>query len=327
MTNNKYIGHPLQYSGVEEYRLLGGKGDGMHLFRIRNGLGIDMTICADRCCDISDLYFDGCRMNYMSPSGYVSPQYYMEDRDGFGFLKSFNCGMITTCGLQNIGVPNEDEGKFRGLHGTIGNTPADHIYYETNNDEILIHAIIRDHIIFGAKLTLHRVIAISLTDNIITLKDTVTNEGASPEAVMLLYHINVGYPLLDESTKLDINSSEVIPRDERAAQDLDTWNKMLKPEPNFIEQCYYHKFKETTARITVNNENICKGLELSFDTKDFPVFTEWKMMGENDYVLGIEPCTNTLEGRNGIHAKNELNYLNPGKTREFSAQFCLFRTK
>lgn len=327
MTNNKYIGHPLQLSGVEEYRLQGGKGDGMRFLRIRNGLGIDMTLCADRCLDISDLYFDGCRMNYVSPCGYVSPSYFQEGRDGFGFLKSFNCGMLTTCGLQNIGVPNEDEGKFYGLHGTIGNIPADHVSYDICDEEIRIRATMRDHIIFGAKLTLERLITVSLTDNIVSIHDTVHNEGSEKEAVVLLYHMNVGYPLLSETTKLSINSSKVVPRDDWAAKDVDTWDKMLEPVPNFQEQCYYHKFSEATAKVSVSNDSVGKGLELSFDTNQFPEFTEWKMMGERDYVLGIEPCSNTLEGRNGLRQSGELPYLAPGESRSFGASIRLFRTR
>ena len=121
--------------------------------------------------------------------------------------------------------------------------------------------------------------------------------------------------------------SEVLPRDARAAEDLDTWNKMLKPVPNFVEQCYYHKFTESTAKVRVSNESIGKGLELSFDTGVFPEFTEWKMMGEYDYVLGIEPCTNTLEGRSAIREKQQLQFLAPGESKKFAAQICLFRTK
>jgi len=327
MNKKNYIGHPLQLSGAEEYRLLGGKGDGMHLLRVRNGLGIDMTICADRCSDISELYFDGCRMNYTSPCGYVGPKYYNEEKDGFGFLKSFNCGMITTCGLKNIGVPNENDGTPYGLHGNIGNTPASHIYYETKEDKICIHATICDERIFGSKLVLNRCITVSLTDNLISIEDTVKNEGSTPEFIALLYHMNVGYPLLDENTKLEINSSEVIPRDDRAAEDLDTWNKMLAPIPNFVEQCYYHKFKGTTANIKVSNESIQKGLEFTFDTTQFPEFTEWKMMGTRDYVLGIEPCTNTLEGRDTLLKNGKMKSLNPEESASFGVQLKLFRTK
>ena len=34
---NTYIGHPSQLYGVEEVRLVGGKGDGMRMLYVRNG--------------------------------------------------------------------------------------------------------------------------------------------------------------------------------------------------------------------------------------------------------------------------------------------------
>ena len=104
---NSYIGHPSQLSGVEEYRLIGGKGDGMRLLQVRNGLGLEFTVSADRAADITRLSYEGVNYSYISPSGYVAPTYY--DQQEFGFSKSFTCGFLTTCGLSNIGVPTEDE--------------------------------------------------------------------------------------------------------------------------------------------------------------------------------------------------------------------------
>lgn len=56
---NKYIGHPNQIYGVEEYRISGGTGDGMQMLYIRNGKGLEMWISLDRCGDISRLTFKG----------------------------------------------------------------------------------------------------------------------------------------------------------------------------------------------------------------------------------------------------------------------------
>ena len=36
---NRYIGHASQLYGIEEHRLIGGKGDGMWLFEVHNGKG------------------------------------------------------------------------------------------------------------------------------------------------------------------------------------------------------------------------------------------------------------------------------------------------
>jgi len=46
---NKYIGHELQLYGAYEYRICGGKADGMRILRVRNGIGLDFEISLDRC--------------------------------------------------------------------------------------------------------------------------------------------------------------------------------------------------------------------------------------------------------------------------------------
>ena len=55
MKINPYIGHASQLCGVEEVRFVGGKGDGMRLLQLRNATGLEMTVSADRCADISRL--------------------------------------------------------------------------------------------------------------------------------------------------------------------------------------------------------------------------------------------------------------------------------
>ena len=45
---NPYIGHETQCYGIEEHRLVGGKGDGMRLLQVNNGDGLEATISLDR---------------------------------------------------------------------------------------------------------------------------------------------------------------------------------------------------------------------------------------------------------------------------------------
>ena len=76
MNERAYYGHESQLFGVEEYRLTGGKGDGMRLLQVRNGKGLDFTVSADRCADISRLHFRGENCGFFSANGYVAPAYY-----------------------------------------------------------------------------------------------------------------------------------------------------------------------------------------------------------------------------------------------------------
>ncbi|MGN0980645.1 MAG: aldose 1-epimerase family protein [Candidatus Avoscillospira sp.] len=321
MGYSAYLGHPSQLCSVEEVRLQGGRGDGMRLLQIRNGSGLELTVSVDRCADISRLIFKGDNMGYFSPCGYVAPGYY-DDR-GDGFLKSFTAGFLTTCGLTAVGSPCVDEGETLPLHGTIGNTPCDRIWWEEAEDRITVHAEVSDRRIFARKLFLRRTLAVGTTENTVTLTDTVENQGDTDSPLMLMYHMNLGYPLLSEHAVVRINSRTVVPRDRHAAKDLDTWQTMLPPTPGFAEQCYYHRF-EGQGQASVYNPDIGKKLEISFDSGSLWNLTEWKMMGVHDYVLGLEPGNCTPDGREAMRRTGMLQILKAGETASFTVKIRLF---
>jgi hypothetical protein len=264
-------------------------------------------------------------MSYFSPCGYVAPQYY--DKEGFGFLKSFTCGFLTTCGLTTIGTPSVDEGESLPLHGNIGNIPAENIYYTYEEDQIIIHATVRDAIIFGNKFVLDRTITCSKNENRFKITDRIKNENSAKAPFMLLYHMNMGYPLLDENSELFIPSEKVQSRDSRAEEGIHEWNKIIPPQPGFAEQCYYHFYNGKKGEAMIFNHKIGKGLSIRFDAEKLNVLTEWKMMGEKDYVLGLEPSNSKLEGRKTIREKGELKYLNPGEEQIFELDIELFDNK
>lgn len=318
---NPYIGHTHQLCGVEEFRLIGGKGDGMRLLQLHNASGLEMTISADRCADISRLVFKGNNMGYFSPNGYVAPSYY--DEKGAGFLKSFTAGFLTTCGLTAVGSPCTDDGEDLPLHGTIGNTPCERIWWDEDNDNIYIHAVINDSAIFARKLFMKRIISVSKAESKFTITDTVENQGDGESPVMILYHINMGYPLLSENAVIDIPSVEVKPRNAHAAEDLDTWHKMLPPTPGFEEQCYFHSFSEE-GRATIYNPDINKGLNITFDPHVLDYFTEWKMMGYRDYVLGLEPGNCHPDGRDVMRREGKLKFLQPSESISYEVTITLF---
>ena len=315
---NPYIGHESQLYGVEEVRLVGGRGDGMRLLNIKNGKGLELTLSADRCADISRLSLCGVNFGYFAPCGYVAPTYY--DHVGAGFLKSFTAGFLTTCGLSAVGSPCVDDGEETPLHGTISNTPAEIVNYWTDDKYIHVMARIRDAQIFGRQLLLDREYLVSLDSNEMTMTDTVTNIGAREVPLQMLYHCNIGYPLLDEDTELSIPSVEVTPRNAHAAEDIQNCLKMEKPQPGYEERCYFHKM-QGEAKVAVYNKKLSKGLIMSYDSNVLKYFTEWKMMGVHDYVLGIEPGNTLPDGRDVMRAKGLLEMLSPGEKKTHSIKF------
>ena len=255
---------------------------------------------------------------FFSPCGYVSPKYY--DKDGVGFLKSFTAGFLTTCGLSSVGSPCVDNGETLPLHGTISNTPADSISYEVSDDEIRIRATVRDEVLFSHGLVLQREYVVPLMKNELYITDTVTNMGYTDTPLQMLYHFNVGYPLLDENTELKIYAESVTPRNEHAATDIDNCLNMEKPKCDYEEMCYYHKMSGT-AEVSVYNPKLARGFVMSYDTSDLPYFTEWKMMGERDYVLGVEPGNTLPDGRNVMRERGLLEVLKVGETKTHKIKF------
>lgn len=307
---NKYIGHPSQLYGIEEHRLVGGKGDGMRLLEVNNGRGLMFTVSADRCGDISRLYFNGKNLGYFSPAGYVAPSYY--DDKGAGFLKSFTAGFLTTCGLTAVGSPCNDNGEELPLHGTISNTPAENVSYWVD-DAIHIVLKMRDAAPFSHKLVLTREITCALEKNEITIKDTVKNEGFDTVPYMILYHFNMGYPLLCENSVVTLSQNGVTPRNEHAREGLDNALIMEVPQSDFEEQCFY--FDMTKGEAKIYSPDIDTSLSLNYDTSELPFFTEWKMMGTGEYVLGLEPGNCTPDGRDVMRKNGTLSFIKSGEEK------------
>ena len=308
---NPYIGHDSQIYGIEEHRLVGGKGDGMRLLEVHNGKGMELTLSLDRCADISRLRYRGINMSYFSPCGYAAPAYY--DSTGSNWLKTFTAGFLTTCGLQAVGSPCADEGEELPLHGTIANTPADHVYWFEEEKHLVVRAEIRDEYLFAKKYRLNREIRVSLEENEFVIRDRIENTGDTVQPLEILYHMNMGYPLLDEDSILEIPSAEVLPRDEHAAEDLENWMHIIKPEAGYVERCYYHKF-DKEGKASIYQPKIGQGLEITFDPKVLDGFVEWKMMGVRDYVLGLE-CGNCYpDGRDVMRRNGMLKFLEPGES-------------
>lgn len=252
---------------------------------------------------------------YLSPCGYVAPAYY--EANGSNWLKSFTAGYLTTCGLQAVGNPCTDEGERLPLHGSIGNQPCEHCWWTEEEERYIIHAVVREETLFGRKFSLKREISISRERADFQIYDVIENRGDKTEPFEILYHMNMGYPLLDEDSILTIPSAEVRARDAHAQEDILNWMKMERPQRGYQERCYYHTFEDENGIARIEQPKLGISLEISFDAKALDGFVEWKMMGARDYVLGLE-CGNCYpDGRDVMRKKGMLKFLEPGEKQEY----------
>jgi hypothetical protein len=212
-----------------------------------------------------------------------------------------------------------DEGEELPLHGTIANQPAEPAYWFEENGELVVRATVKDEVIFAGKLRLLREIRVSLVENEFVINDTIENTGDTKEPLEILYHMNMGYPLLDEDSVVEIPSVGVRARDGHAAEDIENWMHMEKPQAGYVERCYYHKF-EKEGRASIYQPKLGQGLEISFDPENLDGFVEWKMMGVRDYVLGLE-CGNCYpDGRDVMRRSGMLKFLEPGGKKTYQVK-------
>lgn len=72
----KYIGNLAQLFELKEYRMTSGRADGMRAVDVDNGSGLCFTVLTDRSMDFGRVTFQGKNISFLSPCGYVAPQYY-----------------------------------------------------------------------------------------------------------------------------------------------------------------------------------------------------------------------------------------------------------
>ncbi len=212
------------------------------------------------------------------------------------------------------------------MHGTIGNTPAEYFTWRQNDKEIILEAEVRDARLFGRKLKMERVITCSKEENTFTISDTVTNMGEDEEPIMILYHMNIGYPLLSEKSELYIPSKSVTPRSEKAANNIDSHLEMLPPQSHYEEECFFHQY-EGEGKAMIYNPDIDLGLGITFDSAVLDHLCQWKMMGKHDYVLGLEPANCTPDGRVAMKDQGKRKTLKPGESQVYAVTVRLYNGK
>ncbi|MDO4522123.1 MAG: aldose 1-epimerase family protein [Eubacteriales bacterium] len=290
----------------------------MRAIDVKTGSGFHFTVLPTRGMDISWADYKGEAISFISKAGVTHPAYF--EKDGLSFLRSFFCGLLTTCGLTYFGAPCTDEGEKLGLHGRISNIPAQNVCVQKcwdGNDYIMrISGRVVESSMFGENLMLTRVIETKMGSSELKIKDTIENMGFNEQPFMLLYHCNFGYPLVDENTVLQEPEGTVVhARDEEGV--VEKCFEFQKPTHDYNEQVFYHNIPGDIVRAVLYNKERKLGAYVEFSKKQFSHFGEWKMMGEGDYVVGLEPSNAIPEGRDVVRRRGELEYIQPGEKKVF----------
>lgn len=321
------VGDISQVAGVRPVTLREGRGDGVKAVDVHTQ-ALNFTVLMDRGMDIAWADYKGVPLSYVSTTGVCSPAFFEEP--GIGFLRNFAAGLLTTCGLTSMGAPCEDAGDTLGLHGRISNIPAHNqsVYAEWEGDDYVMRVggKVRQSRVFGENMTLTREIETRLLSDSLVIRDTVENCGFTEQPLMLLYHINFGYPIVDKDTVLVQSATKVTPRDDVAAKGMDTFNVFHDPQPGYSEQVFYHDMEpDASGRVTacLFNKNLGEkglGAYVRFCKDQLPYLIEWKQMGEGEYVVGLEPGNAAPEGRAKEREAGRLKFIKPGEKQQIEIE-------
>jgi len=216
------IGHMSQLAPVERHELLDGKGKGCKLIEVRNGGGLAFNILESKGLSISSLSFRGINLDFISKPGITAPEHFNPCNQEFPRL--FHAGFLYTCGMLNVGPPSVDDGSELSQHGRLGQTPADKVSiladWEGEDYPIKITGEIREGAVFRENMVLKREITTMFGSKTLRIHDTVENQGFETQPLMMLYHINLGYPLLDAGARFVAPVRGTTPRDDVSRQGL-----------------------------------------------------------------------------------------------------------
>ena len=314
-----YVGNLDQIAAVHAMTFTQGRAKNCQAFELYTGGGLRVLVLPDRGMDLYLADYKGQGISYVTKSGIASSAYY--EAQGYGWLRSFGGGLLTTCGLTHVGDP-EPAGQWEmGLHGRISNTPAydltSRAQWEGDDYVLLVEGSVREAVLYEENLLLRRRVQCVAGENRIRVTDVVENQGPAPAPFMLMYHLNFGFPLLDEHTRLTIPTRSCRERDQDGAHPAGDWSWFPPPRADGGTQLFFHDAAQDgdgVVAIEIQNPELGFGVVLRYPKQQLPCLSQWKNTSCQDYVLGIEPGNCLPLGREENRRLGHLKYLEPGQS-------------
>ena len=316
-------------------RFWGGAADQVEVIEVDTG-AIRVMILPTRGMSIWRMEASGIRFGWQSPvSGPVHPaQVPVFDSSGIGWLEGFD-ELLVRCGLESNGAPEHDSqgNLIHPLHGRIGNLPADSlaIEYDEASGRLEVIGEILESRLFIKRLRLRSRIRFQAGSAEVAVLDDVTNELSSPTSIQLLYHINVGAPVLGEGATLEAPIESLAPKDALSASEMETWNQFGALEEGYAERVYFARLRADESSATtamLKSADGEKGLGITFNTNSLPRFILWKnTAAESDgYVTGLEPATNYPNTRSFEEKQGRTVEIASGATASFRVKLLPLTT-
>jgi hypothetical protein len=321
------------FAGARAVTLQDGVERGVRLIEMCSGGGLDLDVIVDRSGDIGRLSCDGQVLSWHPPGGLASP--WLMDREGDrgqGFLRGYG-GFLNTCGLDHIRQPEQDSveqtnqetlremdfplhgkgtfhpGVIRG-YGLVDDVDVPYVFCETEFVQAMS---------FVSALRLRRRIEMPVGSRMLTIRDVVRNVGNNAASHMLMYHYNLGFPIVAPGTEIDMGpddcSWQSAPHDPLAP--------FPTPEGGSENKISVFRHGTETGRAVVKSPKEGMAVHFEYPASQLPCCQVLRMTAPGIYGIGIEPCTTGLRTRGEAREQGELIILQPGEERRYDVELMI----
>jgi hypothetical protein len=329
------VGHISQIGSVQLLASEDGPSRGVRFLEFRTGTGLHFKVAIERGMDVGYCEYQGRSLAWI-PSTMLPAPWYFEQQEHFGWLRTALGGFNTSAGMIHIGNPETaDVSHYNfparsketyGVHDRMAMLPGQLLRYgeRWDGDECILEAegrVVQAQA-YGENLALTRRYTAKLGETRFFLHDEIENAGFLSTVHMLLYHINIGFPVVDEGSELvaPVKRPPSIPAG-LPESDPNEYRRFITPQKDWLLQGFeLDMAAEADGSVPVgivNRDNF--GVYVIYNQRQMPQYLEWRMMGEGQYAVGIEPCTNTF-GRDIARQLGQMITLQPGDKRIYDLE-------
>ncbi len=319
-------GDMSQLAGARRAELVEGNERGADLVEVFNASGLSFSVLPGRALDIASASYKGMSLCFRSSTGDVGPAFY--EPQGFGWLRGFYGGLVCTCGLIFAGHPEtdpEEENEELPLHGRVSYIAAKNVTAEGawENEEytVRVRGKIREAVVFGTNLEMTRKISTTLGEKCLRIHDRVENLSVDPSPLMVVYHTNPGFPVLDSGSRLFIQSRRSADLETDVEVDPKRYETATAPRktlPSSNVVVHHPKAdRQGNSHVALINDRLELGLYWKFSRREIPIVSSWHNFHRGTYVMGIEPGNCSVAGRISNRKHGTLEHIAPGEVRDF----------
>ncbi|MFC0681852.1 aldose 1-epimerase family protein [Lysobacter korlensis] len=328
-------GDTAAFGGIRQVVLDNGSERGVRAVELRTSAGLELQLLVDRALDFGDARLAGVPFGWRSGNGYRHPGLHEPNgEDGLSWLRAID-GLLVTGGLDHTLFGGEYDASHynyppkqtvkHGLHGRLTGIPARLLeareIWDGDNAILRVVGEVVQATAFGEHLKLTRTVELDFDGREIRLHDRVENLGFERTPHMFLYHLNFGWPFVDEGTEFVAPIASHLWQSDSIAEQGISYRHLPEPQRGMVEQVTEHELiagPDGRHRVALIAKDGARGIDLSWDAAGMPNFFEWQNLRDGAYAIGLEPSTNHVLGESAAREDGSLIWLEHGEFREYS---------